>query len=138
MFLILVALALIQAVAFSSAKLTLQLQRRSTPHPFQTASLVTDDHVLRSAKESHDAFTFRKNTGSHDSSVNATALRKRSGAQIQTNEKADRSDPWSTVISVGFPPQSVAVTFDTSSADVIVDSSYDPDKSITSRQLDGP
>ena len=138
MFLILVALALIQVVAFSSAKLTLQLQRRSTPHPFHTDSLVNEELDLLSAKYIHNAFTFRKNTGSHDSFVNATALRKRSGAQIQTNEKADRSDPWSTVISVGFPPQSVAVTFDTSSADVIVDSSYDPDKSITSRQLDGP
>ena len=101
MFLILVALALIQVVAFSSAKLTLQLQRRSTPHPFHTDSLVNEELDLLSAKYIHNAFTFRKNTGSHDSSVNATALRKRSGAQIQTNEKADRSDPWSTVISVG-------------------------------------
>ena len=86
MFLILVALALIQAVAFSSAKLTLQLQRRSTPHPFHTDSLVNEELDLLSAKYIHNAFTFRKNTGSHDSSVNATASVSYTHLTLPTSE----------------------------------------------------
>lgn len=138
MFLNLVALALIQAVVIASARLTFQLERSSQPPATHIDSLVKDELDVLSAKYIHNAFAFRKNTGLHDSSVNATTLRKRSAAQIQMNEEADHSDPWSTFISVGFPPQSVAVTFDTSSADVTVDSSYDAEKSITSRQLSDP
>ncbi|KAF9218929.1 acid protease [Gyrodon lividus] len=150
----------ITALPFFVAAAPQPAKQRGTAIPLsKRSSLVNADKGINfEALNSHIASTtvkilrgfdnFEKNTGALHPSAVKGAWKRHSGG-LPLDPLSDRYNRWFGTISVGTPPRSFAVLFDTGSSDLVLPGIqcddtcdghvlYDPEASLTSTNLDEP